>query len=231
MNWLVAHLEWKATDYENRTVEQIIARGGGNCAELATVTKAMLKELQVQQRTVREINIHKQSERRQQSASQKVKEKGNRMSVFGEQHNDHVWLEVYDAGLAQWQPVDPSLGIVGLEAWLKNRVIFEQRHLLDSSGYDMIVPIAILVLGPNGDLMEDRTQHYLVDAFDQFYQHKLRQLPVWKQWQNGLASLHEKCYAAFTGKINLHQYNQEIAALSNVYQQLKQSYAARSSSK
>ncbi|WP_205504010.1 transglutaminase-like domain-containing protein [Rufibacter psychrotolerans] len=227
VHWLVQHFEWKATDYQKRTVEQIIARGGGNCAELASITKAMLKELQVQQRTVQEINLHKESEQRQENARQLVQEKGNRGSVFGRQHNDHVWLEVYDVTTKQWQPVDPSLGLVGLQDWLKSRVLFEERQLLDPTGHDMIVPMAIFVLGPGGELLEDRTQHYLVQAFNQYYGQRLQTLPEWETWQSSLASLGPKCYQAFAGKTNLHQYGQEIAQLGQVYQKLKVSYNSK----
>jgi len=37
LSWLSNHFEWKATDYQQRTVKEIIVRQGGNCFELATV--------------------------------------------------------------------------------------------------------------------------------------------------------------------------------------------------
>jgi len=82
LDWLSNHFEWKATDYKNRTVKEIIARKGGNCFELATVYMTLLKELNLVYRPIAEINIHKLSEERGQTAAQKVKENGNRMSVF-----------------------------------------------------------------------------------------------------------------------------------------------------
>src|SRR5215510_461653 len=94
VRWLAKNFDWKATDYKKRTVEEIIARQGGNCNELAMVTMALLKELNLQMRKIREINIHKESAERRENARQKILEKGNRMSVFGKRHNDHVWIEI-----------------------------------------------------------------------------------------------------------------------------------------
>src|ERR1700733_7557317 len=35
--WLTQHFDWKETDYQKRTVQQIVERGGGNCNDLAMV--------------------------------------------------------------------------------------------------------------------------------------------------------------------------------------------------
>ena len=91
--WLGTHFEWKYTDYEKRSVQQIIARKGGNCFELATVYMALLKELNITYRPIAEVNIQKPDEQRGQRAAQLVKERGNQASVFGKQHNDHRWIE------------------------------------------------------------------------------------------------------------------------------------------
>src|SRR6516165_4704361 len=50
--WLGTHFEWKYTDYQNRTVQEIIARKGGNCFELATVYMALLQELNITYRPI-----------------------------------------------------------------------------------------------------------------------------------------------------------------------------------
>jgi len=80
VRWLAEHLEWKATDYQQRTVPEIINRGGGNCNELAMVAVAAMKEIDIRMRRVREINIHKETPARGETARAKVKEKGNRLS-------------------------------------------------------------------------------------------------------------------------------------------------------
>jgi len=58
LNWLSQRLEWKATDYQQRTIKQILHRGGGNCFELAKVYMAMIQALKLQYRPIAEINIH-----------------------------------------------------------------------------------------------------------------------------------------------------------------------------
>ena len=56
IQWLAKNFEWKATDYQKRTVQEIISNGGGNCNELAMVAVATLKELNITMRNVHEID-------------------------------------------------------------------------------------------------------------------------------------------------------------------------------
>jgi len=90
VRWLAQNFEWKATDYQRRTVQEIIERKGGNCNELAMVALSAMKELNIKLRRVREINIHKNTPERGDGARAKVKENGNSYSVFGRRHNDHA---------------------------------------------------------------------------------------------------------------------------------------------
>ena len=43
-----------------------------------------------------------------------VTQRGMSYSVFGLQHNDHVWLEVWDDATKSWFPADAAYGVVGL---------------------------------------------------------------------------------------------------------------------
>ncbi|MFN7115480.1 MAG: transglutaminase-like domain-containing protein [Saprospiraceae bacterium] len=226
VTWLAKNFAWTYTDYQKRTVQDIIQRRGGNCNELAIVSIACMKELGIQYRRVREINLHKETERRQQDAAKLVLEKGNRMSVFGWRHNDHVWIEVFDPKTNRWFPADPSLGVVGETEWLAARYGFGKRFTLDPSSEDMIAPFAVFALDDKGNVVEDRTQHYAVEGFNQLYKNKLAQLPSWKQWQQGVALLAPQANEAFAGKTNLHDYTEAIHQLWQTYQQLKQEYMA-----
>lgn len=225
VTWLATNFDWKATDYKRRTVGQIIDRKGGNCAELAKVTKALLKELNLNMRQIREVNHHVYTPRRQKTAAEKVKKNGNRSSVFGLQHNDHVWLEVYDSTTQRWFPADPSLGVIGEEEWLKARLGFGERFTLDESSKDMLFPMAIFAY-ENRKLVENRTAHYMIDGFDQLYGNQLSQLPEWKKWVELIDFLDDKIQGAFQGEINLHDYEKEIAEIGVVYEQLKKGYEA-----
>jgi transglutaminase-like putative cysteine protease len=108
--WFAENFDWTATDYQQRTLEQIFERGGGNCAELARVTTATLERLGLPMRQVREINLHVESERRQKNAEAKVAEVGPRASVFGRRHNDHVWIEIQDRSTGEWFPAERAGG-------------------------------------------------------------------------------------------------------------------------
>jgi len=227
LNWLSEHFNWLATDYQKRTVKEIIVRKGGNCFELASVYMALLKDLDISYRPIAEINIHVLSEDRQKGAEQKVKESGNRMSVFGRQHNDHRWVEIYDETTKEWMPADPTMGVIGLEEWLKARAWFGERHTInDDITKDMIVPFAIYVVNQNnkGAMEEARTGYYLVTKLNELYGGKLAKLPSWNNWVRGLKSLNVAAKNAFAGTENLHNYNDQIDALAKTYQSLKEEY-------
>src|SRR5215471_18774348 len=77
VRWLAEHFEWKATDYQKRTVQEIVERRGGNCNELAMVALAAMKELNIKLRRVHEVNIYTNTPERGERAHQMVKDKGN----------------------------------------------------------------------------------------------------------------------------------------------------------
>jgi transglutaminase superfamily protein len=229
LGWLSSHFEWKATDYQKRTVKEIIVRQGGNCFELATVYMALLKELNLNYRPIAEINIHVYSEERGKTADEKIKQSGNRMSVFGKQHNDHRWVEIYDDKTGEWVPADPTMNIIGFDQWLKARAWFGERHTInDEFSGDMIAPFAIFVVNNNNkSLMEEnRTLYYMVTKLDQLYGGQLSKLPSWSKWVSGLQNLSVAAKKAFEGEENLHNYTDQISELANVYQNLKKEYLA-----
>jgi len=221
VKWLATNFEWKATDYQKRTVQEIIERKGGNCNELAMVALSAMKELNIKLRRVHEVNIYVNTPDRGDRAHQMVKEKGNTYSVFGRHHNDHVWLELYDSVAHEWFPADPSSGLVGVDEWMKGRVVFGERFSLNPITKDMIVPFAIFAADDDGHFTINRTQHYLVDEFDRTYGGKLHKLRVWKQWVEMLDLLDDQVSAAFAGKTNLHDYESQIDSLAQIYEQLR----------
>lgn len=227
--WLGTHFEWKYTDYQNRTVQEIIARKGGNCFEMATVYMALLKELNINYRPIAEVNIQKPDDDRGQRAAQMVKERGNKVSVFGRQHNDHRWIEVYDDHTKEWVPADPTMNIIGFDQWLKARAWFGERHTLnDEFSREMIVPFGIFVVSKEDKaaIHENRTTYYLVDRLDALYDHKLSRLPSWSKWVSALQELSKVAKNAFEGKENLQAYDGQIGTLAMIYQDLRQEYKA-----
>lgn len=227
VGWLAENFDWKATDYKKRTVKEIVIRRGGNCNELAMVTKAALEELGLPMRKMREINIHIESDRRRQTAMEKVANGGSRMSVFGKRHNDHVWLEIFDRATEEWFPADPSIGVVGEKEWLSSRIGFGERFTLDPSSNDMIAPFAIFAENKDKKALESRTRIYVVDGFNDLYDNQLESLPSWGAWQDLVAQLSEKARGAFEGKINLHESESDIDQLAAIYEQLKEEYLKR----
>lgn len=221
VNWLAINFDWRATDYKKRSVQQIIDRGGGNCNDLAKVAANLMDSADIKIRKVKEINIHKKSNDRQNSAVALVNKKGLKYSVFGMMHNDHVWIEIYDTINEEWIPTDPSLGIVGLENWMNCRVAFEKSKTLDPGSEDMIVPIAIFAQDENEKLTINRTEYYLIHCFDKIYSNKLSNSPTWKDWSTLIKEFDDKCLLAFDGKLNLHKYQSEFIALNDLYRNMK----------
>jgi len=221
VRWLAKNFEWKFTDYQRRTVQEIIERKGGNCNELALVALSAMKELNIKTRRVHEINIHVNTPDRGLRAHELVKQKGNTLSVFGRHHNDHVWLELFDSSANDWFPADPSSGLVGVEDWMKGRVWFGKRVTLNPLTDDMIVPFAVFAADDSGKFTINRTQHYVIDEFDRLYNGKLSKLPEWNRWVTLVDLLDDKVGGAFAGSINLHEYESEIDELATVYEQLR----------
>jgi transglutaminase superfamily protein len=231
VKWLAQHFEWKATDYQKRTVQEIIERKGGNCNELAMVALAAMKELNIRLRRVHEVHVYTLTPERGERARQMVKEKGNTYSVFGRHHNDHVWLELYDSGTNEWYPADPSSGMVGTDEWLKGRVWFGKRSTLNPITDDMIVPFAVFAADADGKFTISRTRHYLIDEFDKLYADKLHKLRPWSEWTRLVKLLDEKVRGAFAGTINLHESENEIDAVALTYEQLRTAFAETSPDK
>jgi len=87
------------------------------------------------------------------------------MSVFGRQHNDHRWVEIWDERTDSWVPADPSMGVIGNEAWLKARVWFGERMTIDTSiTNDMLGPISIFVVDGHGSGGNNRVVKFDADG-------------------------------------------------------------------
>jgi hypothetical protein len=235
VRWVNDSFKWSYTDYQRRTPEEIIARRAGNCAELASVLHLLLDTLGVRSRWIREINVQPEpTPRRQQTAAEMVVSRGKQYSVFGLQHNDHVWLEVWDDSSQSWFPADPAYGVVGLAEWLPARLALSERP---KPRVAAVVPIAADMLAPfvvvageerGGPFTTDRTAYYLIDGFGrQLYSGGLTQLPSWQEWVAAVQSLSPHATAAFGGAENLHAYTDEIARLKATYDALARDAAAR----
>lgn len=68
-SWLNEEFEWVQTDYVDRTVEEILARKAGNCAEQAKVVEKVLTHIGIETRWILEINSHPKSMERQNFSS------------------------------------------------------------------------------------------------------------------------------------------------------------------
>ncbi len=225
VGWANQSFKWTYTDYRQRTVDEIIARKGGNCFEQAIVVAALLNELGIRTRSVREINIQPDSRLRQWSAARRVAETGRRASVFGRRHNDHFWIEFRDDANGEWTPADPALDLVGFDAWLRARVGFGTRpthRILPSR--DMLVPIAIFAQADSA--YESRTGHYLLAGFNAVYDGRLEKLAAWEEWTTAITALEPATRGAFEGTVNLHEHADDIVKAKRAYKRLAAQYSA-----
>ncbi len=215
--WLHSELEWVATDYRQRSVDEIIERRAGNCAEQAQVLDALLQATGIETRWMAEVNVHPPSERRQADSEALVAEYATRATVFGYQHNDHRWLEVHDPASGSWLPVDATLALVDYPDWVEARLGFGARPDLAA---EMLVPFCVVVLDRQRVLGENRTVHYLVDQFNARYDGRLSELAGWTAWRDEVATLGEIGAQTFAGKHDLHGERERISSLYKTYLQL-----------
>ncbi len=226
VSWINREFAWTATDYQQRTPEQIIERRGGNCADLAKVLARLLDAVHVRYRFVREINIQPDSAAREASAQKKIATDGVRFSVFGRRHNDHMWLEVLEADTGHWIPADPAVGVVGVDDWIRARLAFSGRR---QPAVAAVVPIVATMLEPFAVVVpagEDRSVHYLVEEFNRAYGGRLQSLPAWSRWAPLVRELGPLSMRAFAGDLNLHEHAVEIAQAADAYEALRQQAAA-----
>jgi hypothetical protein len=232
--WINDSLTWSGTDYVRRTPLEILARRQGNCADLASVLRIMLDSLGIRSRWIREINVQPgQTPRRQKTAEEMVAQRGNTLSVFGLQHNDHVWLEVWDESGQAWFPADPAYGVVGLAQWLPARLALDDRPLprvkaVVPIAADMRAPFVVLAQEKRSkEFEEDRTSFYLIDEFARLYQGKLASLPAWNEWVRAVREVSPHARLAFEGKEDLHLRTEQIGRLKLAYDSLTAQAAAR----
>ncbi len=227
VRWTHENLQWTATDYRSRSVLEILERGGGNCREQALVVQDFLARLDIASRMVREVNVQPADAARQESAAAMVAERGPRASVFGRRHNDHVWIEYFDAASAQWLPSDPTINIVGLDNWISARLGFGTRPVHDIVPYaDMLFPITVLAVQPDGGL-HSRTRHYLVDGFAQHVP-GVAAAPSWPSWVELVATADAHLIRAFRGEYDFHRDDALVGRLIDTYQALRRESHASS---
>ncbi len=232
IDWSQTNLAWTSTDYVRRTPEEVLARRGGNCAELASVLAFLLESIDLRVRWVAELNVQPRSDRRQRDAEAIVREKGARASVFGRRHNDHRWLEIYDPSSEEWFPADPSVGVAGVSAWEAARLGFGARPhspvpAVAATTREMLVPFAVMTLDSERRApVEDRSVHYLVEQFDRYYGGRLSRLPAWPEWVAAVQELSAAALEAFRGTRNLHRMEPRIVAVEQIYRRLERQAAA-----
>lgn len=212
--WMHQSFDLLATDYQDRTVDEIVERRGGNCREHAMVLAALLAALDVPVHWVTEVNIQAESPQRQSGAKAMVAERGPRASVFGLRHNDHRWLEVPGDAPGEWEPADTFLDLVGIDDWVHQRLGFSDRP---AGGPEMIAPVAVMTLDDNGVPLEARSDAYLVTAFDRVYDGRLHDLPAWPTWIAQVECVTPLAMGAFAGKENLHHHNDVFARCTDAY--------------
>lgn len=217
---LVAHLNrampFVATDYRNRTVEEILQRGAGNCADHARVLRSLLESRGIQVRWVQEINLQAPSEQRQANAAAMVQQRGPRGSVFGRGHNDHRWLEVWDPQAEAWFPADSSIGVSGTEAWIRQRLGFSARP---AAVAEMIAPVFVEAQGADKARVP-RSTAYLIDGFNQAYGGRLTSLPTWPAWVAAVKAMEPLASGAFRSEVDLHAHSRRFGDLAQAYGRL-----------
>jgi hypothetical protein len=221
--WTHRKLAWTDTDYKDRSVVEILRRGGGNCYEQAVLVRALFAEAGLRVRMTAEVNVQPANPQRQRDAEARIREVGPSASVFGLRHNDHRWLEVWDDDGSDWVPCDPTLDVVGHEVWTRARLGFGPRPVHEIIPYkDMLFPIA--VFATEGSTYRSRSRRYLVDDFAR-YEPGVAESPEWPLWRELIARADVKVQAAFEGRHDFHEDAALIDQLIAVYGLLNRTLA------
>ncbi|HFK1764351.1 hypothetical protein AT258_20265 [Bacillus wiedmannii] len=218
-SWLNEEFEWVQTDYVERTVEEILAKRAGNCAEQAKVVEKVLTHIGIETRWILEINSHSESMERQNFSLNLIEKHGDFYSIFGWNHNDHRWLEYYNNNLKQWIPIDTAFGVLDINHWLEKRMSFTRESIPTTQ---KIIPFCIVALSAKRDVSEILSNFYLIDQFDKFYNGTLSETTVWEEWRLVINKLTEVGIETYSGHRNLHKYQNEIKRFTNLYLKLKQ---------
>lgn len=222
IQWTHDNMDWTSTDYQKRTIEEIIERRGGNCREQAMVVTALLQRVGVKVRQIREVNIQPENPARARDSAELVRSTGPRASVFGLRHNDHVWIEYFDEVTGEWTPADPTLNLVGYSQWLQARVGFGARptHAILPSR-DMLVPFGVLAeTGDPTHPFESRTARYLIEGFASEVP-GAAQTTGWPTWNREISAIAPHVEAAFAGRYDLHKDDEQIRQIEQTYLAMK----------
>ena len=171
VRWVHAHVAFTAD--RHAALDGILEDRKGNCYDHASLVIAMLRAGGLRVRFVRELNVEPPSEERAASAW------AQQSSLFGFEHNDHTWVEVFAEG--RWIPADSSLGLFGMREWLGARVL---RGV--ANDYGMITPFVLVAF--DGDAALDRTRDYLETELAEAFP-VVTQSAAWSQWREDVASL------------------------------------------
>ena len=219
--WMYREFEWSASDYQHRTLDDIVARRAGNCAEQTRLLASLLSALRMETRTMAEINIQPPRAERGQSAAQMAARQGPTASVFGYRHNDHRWLEVRDAGSGLWFPADATLGVCGEQEWLAARMGFGPRP---DAAQAMIVPLMVFVMDAARHVREDRTDHYVIALFHQYVAATVQADALLGEWARVVRVLAPAGQRAFEGQASFFPYGDQVQHALEVYRAIESRY-------
>lgn len=218
-SWINDEIEWIETDYQERTVEEILIRKAGNCAEQAKVVEKVLNHIGIKTRWILEINSQPEWEDRQKFSENLIEKDGNFYSIFGWNHNDHRWIEYYNKDSNRWIPIDTAFGVFGMKHWLETRISFSPESIPTSQ---QIIPFCLVALDSTNAISEELSSFYLIEQFDKYYNGLLSQSAEWAEWKMLIHQLTKLGIATYNSQHNLHKNQDEIKQFTNLYSKLKQ---------
>lgn len=214
--WITENFTFSMQRHDS--LSSLISTKSGNCASLTALFMGMARSAGLETRLVREVNVQPIDERRDTDA----RKAGS--CLFGLQHNDHLWLEFMNDD--DWIPVDPSLGIIGNEQWVRTRLI-EGRE----SAYGMVAPFAIAAyrMQSTGDIFcVDRTEHYLANLFPSIAS-EVRENPFWLLWENNIRYFSEKAGLIATLEYDLSPDRERIHTAGTAIRMLRKGSGGKGS--
>lgn len=223
-SWICNEFQWIETDYVDRSFEEIMQRKAGNCAEQAKVVETLLSYIGIKTRWVLEINAQPDYIERQQFAEQLVAEQGNFYSIFGLNHNDHRWIEYYDADQRDWCPLDTSFAILGIESFMEKRLSFHHQSIPSTEG---IIPFCLFALDANHQPLEERSSDYLIKKFLCSFRKNSSSTVLLEEWEALISELTSLGVKTYKQEVNFHLHQDRVKRFVQVYEEIKQLQVAQ----
>ena len=218
VRWVHGHVVWMESKVgPPRSVSRVLADGFGSCGDINHVLWGLCETQGIAVRTVSEVGLLAPNALRGAFAASEVRRRGDRASLNGSRHGEYRWLEIGTES-GDWIPADPCLGVCGLDAWVRARLMRTGSNAAGCGDRLPLLPLALVLVRDHGCV--GRSEPYLVEGWDAVDSGGLHRLPGWPAWRRAVCSVEPLVLGAMDGRVNLHRHLDRLADTVAAYRDL-----------